>query len=478
MVFIMVSIKKTFKFQQLKDEILTAFHQGDIKRIPSERDLCTMFNASRTTVRKALADLEDGKLISREVGRGTFITARKRSHLIWFVCVGTAPQMLSFFEDEAKMFMEERDEADVRILRIEARELVSAIRTHPGTKIIFAPNFGYLASTGMLLPLDEMKEFTECLSFINSSHIEWHDSPGGQKKCYSIPLFLDTEVFAWNPDLSEKVGITSKPPADWDEIIRWLEKVGKCRNRGLDIHGGLLPATGKNASNTPPLTYYISASGGRHFITGENGNASLDFSAGREWLDFFHRCHETGEVIYESENSEVCPFFKGNTLFVFKAGSWIIQQKRSFPDFPMEVCPIPSPMGVSGKFSLVSSVGVGIVNESAKVSNASNTAWDFIRHLTCGADSQRRLVSNYFGISINREVFSEQKTQKEYIPFIQALGTGTMRCDHPVQHGILKIMRIYFDKALKGEITIDEAVSRIKEIGGIQVEIENDRSLV
>ncbi|OGV37724.1 MAG: hypothetical protein A2X48_10055 [Lentisphaerae bacterium GWF2_49_21] len=473
----MVSIKKRFKFELLKDELLTVF-QGDIKRIPSERDLCTMYKASRTTVRKALADLEDGKLISREVGRGTFITAKKRCHLIWFICVGTAPQLQSYFEDEAKRFMEEKEEADIRILRIESSELVETVRSRPGIKIIFAPNFGYRASTGMLMPLNELDGFTNCLSFLNSSYIEWNESRDGQRRCYSIPLFIDTEVFAWNGDLARKAGIGESAPRDWDEIIKWLEKVKKLRNKGTDVYGGLLSATGKKMNHAPPLSYYIAASAGKNFITNQDGNVALDFSSGRKWLDFFHRCHETGQIFLETEHSDVSPLFNGNILFAFRAGSWILQQKRNFPDFRLKLCPIPPSDENTSPFSLTSSVGMGIVSETGKTNGATITGWDFIRHLTCNSGSQRRLVEDYFGIAINKEVFAEQQKQKQYAPFMQSISTGTMRCDHPVQHGIMKIMRIYFDKALKGEITIDEAVSRIKEIGEIQTEIENDRSLV
>ncbi|OGV58540.1 MAG: hypothetical protein A2X45_01425 [Lentisphaerae bacterium GWF2_50_93] len=473
----MVSIKKRFKFQLLKDELLTAF-QGDIKRIPSERDLCAKYKASRTTVRKALADLEDGRLISREVGRGTFITAKKRCHLIWFICVGTAPQLQKYFEDEAERFMEEKEEADIRILHIESRELVETIRSRPGIKIIFAPNFGYLASTGMLLPLNELDGFTNCLSFLNSSYIEWNESRDGQRRCYSIPLFIDTEVFAWNGDLARKAGIGDAAPRDWNEIVKWLEKVRKLRNKGKDVYGGLLSATGKKANHAPPLSYYIAASAGKNFITNQAGNVVLDFSSGREWLDFFHRCHETGQLFIETEYSDVSPLFNGNILFAFRAGSWIMQQKRNFPEFPLRLSPIPPSKADTSPFSITSAVGMGIVNETGKSSDATITGWDFIRHLTCGRDSQRRLVENYFGIAINREVFTWQQAQRQYAPFMQSISTGTMRCDHPIQHGIMKIMRIYFDKALKGEISIDEAVSRINETGEIQAEIENDRSLV
>ncbi|MGI9450495.1 MAG: FadR/GntR family transcriptional regulator [Geminicoccaceae bacterium] len=43
------------------------------QRLPAERDLAAYFNASRTTVREALRQLEERALVSRRVGSGTFV---------------------------------------------------------------------------------------------------------------------------------------------------------------------------------------------------------------------------------------------------------------------------------------------------------------------------------------------------------------------------------------------------------------------
>jgi GntR family transcriptional regulator len=68
------------KYQQLFAILRKKIEDGEWaprQPIPSERDLETLYKASRTTVRQALAKLETHNYIYREHGRGTFVAPQK-----------------------------------------------------------------------------------------------------------------------------------------------------------------------------------------------------------------------------------------------------------------------------------------------------------------------------------------------------------------------------------------------------------------
>ena len=48
---------------------------GDGDQLPPERQLAVAFGAARSTIRRALDQLEEAGLVSRRLGSGTFVTA-------------------------------------------------------------------------------------------------------------------------------------------------------------------------------------------------------------------------------------------------------------------------------------------------------------------------------------------------------------------------------------------------------------------
>src|SRR5690625_2056997 len=69
-------------YYQIKSRIKDNIHTGRWPvgyQIPTESELCKIFNVSRTVIRQALGELEAESLLVREKGRGTFVRKPKIS---------------------------------------------------------------------------------------------------------------------------------------------------------------------------------------------------------------------------------------------------------------------------------------------------------------------------------------------------------------------------------------------------------------
>jgi GntR family transcriptional regulator len=98
--------------EMLEEEIVSGRWEPGV-RVPSEPELGGHYGLSRTTIRQALARLEHEGLVSREKGRGTFVSdSRPRSWLI--------QSTKGFFHDE---FLRAGREVTSRVLRLERAQL-------------------------------------------------------------------------------------------------------------------------------------------------------------------------------------------------------------------------------------------------------------------------------------------------------------------------------------------------------------------
>ncbi|MBS4179375.1 GntR family transcriptional regulator [Lederbergia citrea] len=66
-------------YYQLMDILVGKIESGELKehdKLPSERELCDLYNVSRTTVRQTMQELEKEKLIYKEHGKGSFVSPK------------------------------------------------------------------------------------------------------------------------------------------------------------------------------------------------------------------------------------------------------------------------------------------------------------------------------------------------------------------------------------------------------------------
>lgn len=102
-----------FQLAELLEKEIASGRWEPGARLPSEGDLCAWYRLSRTTIRQALARLEQEGLVSREKGRGTFVSdSRPRSWMI--------QSTEGFFGDE---WLRAGRSVSSRILRLERGQL-------------------------------------------------------------------------------------------------------------------------------------------------------------------------------------------------------------------------------------------------------------------------------------------------------------------------------------------------------------------
>lgn len=92
---------------QLREQIDSG-HYPEGSQLPTEPELENLFKVSRVTVRTAMGELEDEGYISRQVGRGTFVTkkesaAKNRPGVVMLLLIGVSPKNAYESQEIAEM---------------------------------------------------------------------------------------------------------------------------------------------------------------------------------------------------------------------------------------------------------------------------------------------------------------------------------------------------------------------------------------
>jgi GntR family transcriptional regulator len=136
-------------YLQLKREISRALGQGVWQpddQIPSEADLCAMFDVSRTVVRHALDELEYEELIKRVKGKGTFVTRPK-------IREGLAQKLTGFYQDMIDQGLQPFTKTLRRQVVPSNAKIAQLLDIEPGTLIFDIERLRFVDNEPLLLGL-------------------------------------------------------------------------------------------------------------------------------------------------------------------------------------------------------------------------------------------------------------------------------------------------------------------------------------
>jgi GntR family transcriptional regulator len=119
-------------YVQVKDILRTRIKDGTWAtgdRLPSEAELCTMFEVSRTVVRQALQDLIHEGLIKRRKGKGSFVAAGKISEQL-------VQKLTGFYQDMVEQGLEPVTEVQQQHIVPASAEIAEQLKIQPGSSVI------------------------------------------------------------------------------------------------------------------------------------------------------------------------------------------------------------------------------------------------------------------------------------------------------------------------------------------------------
>lgn len=448
------------KYLMVRDAVYQEAVRGASSQLPSEREICQRYAVSRITARKALDSLAEEGLALREVGRGTFLTGgRGRTALTVYIC--NAPDEFGrFFAKEAELFCQSHPGV---CIKVEVTQALQAVKQtmQAGGGVLGTSHFGYLRNMGVLEPLEQREGFPEAVSTIYGNWTEWSPGAHGRKHCFSLPLMVAPEVFAFNRTYAAELGLSPRGPGSWQEVLDWGRAARTLASRQI------IPTTMTRRGQLP-LSYYLSASGGRYMLGADADDLEFSFEAGEEWLEFFRTLvrEVRPQIVQGRERApqvrERSSLVRGRSLFAYEAGPWVmLQSQLEQTQEQMGVCGIPPVRAGQPYFASVSKWGLGLLRGADEA--VARAGWAFIAHCCATVAAQSRLLEHFSCFSVNRELFLRQQADPVWFPYAQALTGGRLRNDHPLQHLIMGYLREEFDAVLFRDRPVREAAQAVRQ---------------
>lgn len=448
----------SYKYQIIRDRVLEAALKSQHDSLPSEHEICAMYQVSRSTAIKALNSLRDAKLVRREVGRGTFLNRKRLQTQVHLLISRISPDLVTFAQELSQQVTDLHPDIALQVHPIDTADWVKAIATRPGTKLICCSHTGFLSRMGMLAPLQQLPGFSTLLETIGPSLITWRQQPDASPRCDAIPFMLTPEVMAINRTMAGDLGLpTDRGPQSWSELSAWAIAAVGYRWHGHPIMGAPI-----KQNNLLPLSYLLMLNGGRTFLQGVGNATSFLFDRGEEWLSLFKDLHRRGAMpLYTTSRPN--PIFFGISLLAPWTSTWLLSEKNRFNCADdLGVHPIPPPDVGQPTQSLIGRSEVALIRNEKPNPTEEEAAWRIIRYLVADSTPQTLLTKQFSCLSVHRQVLTKQSQNPAFRPFITALERGIPRNDHPAQHQIMRVLSRYFYPCVLGDLSVKEAASKIR----------------
>ena len=278
-------------YHQLKSLILDQIESGLWRsgdRIPTEQELCRLYEISRSPVRQALNELAREGVLARRPGLGTFVNA----HLAEEPSTDAPIQMTSSDPywsrvlDHVSHVWNARHldrEVDFQVKVVDHSQLYNLLSTAVGSGA--APDVAMvdcvwvagLAQSGFLYVLEDLGSQWNHTEFEKDLYPAFVEANSFGGRLYGLPVKADVSLLWYRRDWFAREGL--EPPRDWDDLV---DAAGHFAQPSVQGRYGL----------TFPLAFPGGAAGGEATVY---NLMPFVWSAGGEVFD-----PETGRVVLDA----------------------------------------------------------------------------------------------------------------------------------------------------------------------------------
>jgi len=471
-------------YYQLKQMIKRKIEKGEFKpgdRLPTEQELCEMFDISRTPVRQALTELTYEGILYRRPGLGTFVSDFSLSpsqDVMRIKVLIPEEKWASPLEKAVRLWNEEHADRQVKLnlLLVGYPELHFKISTAVASGS--APDFSLIdsvwvtqfAKAGFLRPLDEIdpqwvesdyrRDFFPV--FVEGNCCDGH--------LYAIHAQTDMALIWYRQDWFEAEGM--RPPATWDELIEAAQHFQRAEVReryGLGPYALAFPA-GLKAGET--ITYqllpFLWSTGGDVFA---DGKVALDSDAARRAVaflkDLVSRYHVAPPEVTTYEWNRAPKLFAGGQVAMSIGSSYesaLIKEVTGWDDdeFRARARFVPIPAGPGGQQTTTAGgMSYAIYRQAREPELALEilkitTSPELMKEFCLATGQNPPRISVYKALDPDRDWFLYRTSKMLYSARVRPLTPEYAR--------VSEQLRAMIENAISGQMTVDEAVRKAAEI--------------
>lgn len=295
-------------------------------------------------------------------------------------------------------------------------------------------------------------------------------------RIWGVPWYTDAGMLFYRRDLLEENGI-SEPPATWQALSDAAQQV----RDAAGIEHGFVFQGGRYEGGVTNMLEYVWNAGGR-VLTGNIENAAvpgmsvrdanvitIDTQASAAGLDAARQLVESGvapEAVTEFREQDAADaFLSGNAVFMrnwpFVYGLFG-QEGVSLSQEQVGVAPIPTGPGENRQsYSCLGGWNLMISAFSAN----QEAAWSFIRY--AAAEAQQRTRAENGGFLPTLSSLYDDQSLTEAVPVLglgrDAIRNARVRPETPFYADMSQRMAIAFNRVLLGELSGEEAASRLQD---------------